>query len=378
LLANQQRITAEKERFATLEVLFRATTIIAKLQYQMDSETKDRVVALFQVGAEHGNPAFMNKLGDAYYSGEGVPQDYAKAREWYEKAAAKGHDGAMVDLGLLYENGQGVPQDYAKAREWYEKAAAKDNAVAMNVIGTFYELGRGVPQDYAKAHELYEKAAVQGTCLSAQEEFARLRGTAADACRPPDTDAMNNLGLQYVSGRGAPEDHAKAREWFEKAAARGNARAKMYLERLPIHEAATAGQYDDALRLEEAFAAKLEAEETKRDGKPDEQVATALNRVAWYALFAKGFTKALTVADRAHTLFPNNLHIETNRAHALMFVGHDEEAKALYLAHKGERVSDQDSKLWEQAIADDFAKLREAGLTSPMMADIEKELGISR
>jgi TPR repeat protein len=202
LLANQQRITAEKERFATLEVLFRATTIIAKLQYQMDSETKDRVVALFQVGAEHGNPAFMNKLGDAYYSGEGVPQDYAKAREWYEKAAAKGHDGAMVDLGLLYENGQGVPQDYAKAREWYEKAAAKDNAVAMNVIGTFYELGRGVPQDYAKAHELYEKAAAQGACLSAQEEFARLRGTAADACRPPDTDAMNNLGLQYVSGRG--------------------------------------------------------------------------------------------------------------------------------------------------------------------------------
>jgi TPR repeat protein len=36
----------------------------------------------------------------------------------------------MVSLGLLYENGKGVPQDYAKAREWYEKAAAKDNADA--------------------------------------------------------------------------------------------------------------------------------------------------------------------------------------------------------------------------------------------------------
>jgi hypothetical protein len=30
------------------------------------------------------------------------------------------------------------------------------------------------------------------------------------------------------------------------------------------------------------------------------------------------------------------------------------------------------------AIAEDFAEFRKAGLTHPMMADIEKELGISR
>jgi hypothetical protein len=60
-----------------------------------------------------------------------------------------------------------------------------------------------------------------------------------------------------------------------------------------------------------------------------------------------------------------------------MFLGHDEEAKALYLDHKGE-VLKSDNQLWEQAIADDFAQFRKAGLTHPMMADIEKELGISR
>ena len=49
----------------------------------------------------------------------------------------------MVDLGLLYENGRGVAQDYAKAREWYEKAAAKDNAYAMRNLGLLYENGRG-------------------------------------------------------------------------------------------------------------------------------------------------------------------------------------------------------------------------------------------
>jgi uncharacterized protein YdaT len=72
----------------------------------------------------------MFKLGVIYQNGQGVALDYAKAREWYEKAADNGNAPAMVSLGLLYENGKGVPQDYAKAREWYEKAAAKDNADA--------------------------------------------------------------------------------------------------------------------------------------------------------------------------------------------------------------------------------------------------------
>ena len=67
----------------------------------------------------------MTNLGVLYANGQGVPQDYAKAREWYEKAAAAGDAAAMRNLGFLYANGQGVPQDYAKAREWYEKAAAQ-------------------------------------------------------------------------------------------------------------------------------------------------------------------------------------------------------------------------------------------------------------
>jgi hypothetical protein len=45
-----------------------------------------------------------------------------------------------------------------------------------------------------------------------------------------------------------------------------------------------------------------------------------------------------------------------------------------YLAYKGKPVSGQ---LWEHVIAEDFAEFRKAGLTHPMMADIEKELGVS-
>jgi TPR repeat protein len=258
----------------------------------------------------------------------------------------------MANLGLLYRNGRGVTQDYVKAREWYEKAAAKDNATAMFNLGWLYDNGQGVTQDYVKAREWYEKAAAKDKA-----------------------SAMVNLGWLYENGRGVTQDYIKAREWYEKAADKGDTDAKTQLERLTI-AAARSGRFAEALQLREALAAKVEAAETKREGKPGEETAGALGEVAWYALFAGEFTKALTVADRAHALLPDDLTIETNRAHALMFLGR-EESETLYLSHKGKPLSEQDARLWEHAIANDFAELRKAGLTHPMMADIERELGVS-
>jgi TPR repeat protein len=61
--------------------------------------------------------------------GKGVPQNFVKAREYYEKAARQGHKDAQYNLGeMLYDNGKGVPQDFVKAREYYEKAARQGHA----------------------------------------------------------------------------------------------------------------------------------------------------------------------------------------------------------------------------------------------------------
>ena len=51
---------------------------------------------------------------------------------------------AMFNLGLLYDEGHGVAQDYAKAREWYEKAADKGDTTAMKNLGCLCQRsGRG-------------------------------------------------------------------------------------------------------------------------------------------------------------------------------------------------------------------------------------------
>jgi TPR repeat protein len=52
----------------------------------------------------------MNRLGALYRDGLGVVQDYAEAREWFQKAADAGNANAMNNLGALYQNGQGVAQ----------------------------------------------------------------------------------------------------------------------------------------------------------------------------------------------------------------------------------------------------------------------------
>jgi tetratricopeptide (TPR) repeat protein len=189
-----------------------------------------------------------------------------------------------------------------------------------------------------------------------------------------DATSMVNLGSLYHYGRGVTQDYAKAREWYEKAADKGHD-LNYALEKLSISEVAGVGRYAEALALQEALAAKVEAVETKREGKPGEETASALHNVAGYALVAREFTKSLTATDRAHALRPDDLSIETNRAHALMFLERRKESKALYLTHKGKAILG--GQLWERAIVEDFAEFRKAGLTHPMMADIEKELGVS-
>ena len=148
--------------------------------------------------AAQGDARAQVYLGALYAEGLGVPQDFAIAREWYEKAAAQGNAMAQYNLGILYYHGQGVPQDYAKARQLFDPAAAQGDAMAQYNLGVLYDKGQAVQQDYAKARQWYEQAAAQGHAM-----------------------AQHNLGALYRYGYGVPQDYATARGWYEKAAAQG-------------------------------------------------------------------------------------------------------------------------------------------------------------
>ena len=83
-------------------------------------------------------------VAEVYQNGWGVPQDYSKARKWFEEAAVAGDTEAMINLGRLYEQGLGVAQDYGKALEWFRKAVEAGNGDAMINLARLYEQGLGI------------------------------------------------------------------------------------------------------------------------------------------------------------------------------------------------------------------------------------------
>jgi hypothetical protein len=156
--------------------------------------------------ASQGHASAQNRLGQLYFTGQGVPQDYTTAKAWYERAAAQGNAWSRNQLGQLAADGRGESQDYKKARQWWEQAATQGVAQAQYNLGQLYATGRGVAQDYKTARGWYEKAAAQGNAW-----------------------AQAQLGELYATGRGVARDHKTARGWYEKAAAQGNAWAQAQL-----------------------------------------------------------------------------------------------------------------------------------------------------
>jgi Caspase domain/Sel1 repeat len=77
--------------------------------------------------AEIGDADAQNYVGEIYLKGLGTEPDYAKAAQWFEKAAAQGSKRARINLGYIYEQGLGVPQDTAKALNLYSQASGIDS-----------------------------------------------------------------------------------------------------------------------------------------------------------------------------------------------------------------------------------------------------------
>ena len=100
------------------------------------SEMMEYAVACWQYVIDTGNgtaEAYSN-LGVSYYYGNGVNQDYKKAVQYYQRAAAKGHPFGMYNLAVACENGNGTPQDMDKAFKFYQMAAELGVNMAIDAL----------------------------------------------------------------------------------------------------------------------------------------------------------------------------------------------------------------------------------------------------
>ncbi len=94
-------------------------------------------MTLYEVAAEAGLPEAQVRL--AYLL------DYAeeneKAVHWYRAAAEQGYTDGIAGLAGMYAKGEGVGQDFTRARELYEKAGEGGHAGSIRVLITAYDRG---------------------------------------------------------------------------------------------------------------------------------------------------------------------------------------------------------------------------------------------
>jgi len=191
------------------------------------------------------DPKSMTLLGELYAGGLGVPQNDAKAVEWYKLAADRGDREAMFALAMFRLQGRGGPRDRDAGAKWLAAAAKLGHPLAAYDLALLYIEGQLFPQDFTRAAELL-RAAAQAGLPEAQyalgtlykqgrgvakdmKEAARLLGLAAIA---DNSDAQVEYGIALFNGDGVPKNEQAAAVIFRQAALHGNPVAQDRLARI--------------------------------------------------------------------------------------------------------------------------------------------------
>lgn len=112
--------------------------------------------------AEKGNEFACLDLGELYYNGDGVDQDYNMVFRLIKQAAEQNNTKACVRLYQLYRDGKGVQQSCKEGLKWLDKALEKNNAQAQYEKGLAFETGTCLSQNKYVAKEFFRMAATQG------------------------------------------------------------------------------------------------------------------------------------------------------------------------------------------------------------------------
>ena len=160
--------------------------------------------------AEQGHLEAQLNLGIMYRCGEGGAKNYSEAYKWLFQVAMADIDetedincfcglsftkqNAQFNLGEMYYLGDGVEQNYKEAFKWFTKSAEQKNEKALIALGNMYYYGDGIHRDYKKAFELFMKAAGHNYEENMGIQFI--------------------LGVMYAEGQGVVQNYMEAYKWF--------------------------------------------------------------------------------------------------------------------------------------------------------------------
>lgn len=258
--------------------------------------------------AAQGEAEAQNEVGNWYFRGRHVEQDYRLAAQWWLRAARQGHSRATGNLGLCYKMGYGVDPDSVRATRLILKSINDGNNELEQMCETAAEQGdvfcnsllawrmrrmrAGVEIFPERAFPYLERAAERGSMenmmrlglsqynlrhydqafrwFSAAEAagnndaryFAGKmlmdgQGTEQNERRGADliliaaqaghTNAMYRLAGCYRDGAGVTRSEEQAFAWFVRASGNGNAKASWDVALCYVSGIGTTVDYDQAL-----------------------------------------------------------------------------------------------------------------------------------
>lgn len=167
-------------------------------QYAILIEKEDgraqEALDLYFAAAKQGQLNAWYNVGKAFMEGKIVPKDCPRAMECFELGLEDPNAIGCANLAgkLLYLGQDGVPQDYGRAVQLFERAHALKNTWGNDMLGSCYLFGYGCQKDPARALQLFREV-----------DYS--------------TNLLNyGLGTIYTQGLSVPEDIKKGVEYFQK------------------------------------------------------------------------------------------------------------------------------------------------------------------
>ena len=207
----------------------------------------------FDLAAGQNECNALAYLGNMYYLGYGVEQNYALAEDYYTRSHYAGHSAIAGYMVQYYSSGV-FPGGVAKVLEWQRICAEQGHYSAVEymakacVEGVRDENGNVILEaDYSAAlpllEHVYNNDATNGYLVSwygylteyppeGQPDYARALEIYKDGYALGDGFSASALGKFYANGLGVEVDLEKARTYYQKAVELGYTQAQDELDKL--------------------------------------------------------------------------------------------------------------------------------------------------
>ncbi|NJK32292.1 MAG: protein kinase [Deltaproteobacteria bacterium] len=176
--------------------------------------------------------ALCYRLGYSYEQGKnGLPQDKANARAYYQRACELDSAAACENLARMLEQGEGGPADVISAQSLFQKSCDLAAGLACYDAGWGHYHGVGVTQGFQQAAECYRRgcdAGIGEACYELGAMYADGLGVVKSslveaftyyqrACERKYVDGCFQKAYAYAEGRGVSEDDEAAIEPYTMA-----------------------------------------------------------------------------------------------------------------------------------------------------------------